>query len=108
MNSHSNHLERDKAILAIKHPEIKSREKLILFALNSYSNSNGTAFPKVDRLVEELRMKRETIFRGLSVLKETGLIKVSKMRGEGVRFHNQYDLKPLLNRAPNDTVKLED
>jgi DNA replication protein DnaD len=78
----------------MKNPNISIQAKGIYAYLCSYAGNKDTAFPSVKLITHELSMSKDTFYKYLNELKDTGYIEVSKERTKGRFSKNIYKLLP--------------
>lgn len=78
----------------MKDPNLNLQAKGIYAYLCSYAGNKDTAFPSVKLITHELNMSKDTFYKYLNELKETGYIEVFKERDEGKFSKNIYKLLP--------------
>lgn len=78
----------------MKDPNLSLQAKGIYAYLCSYAGNKDTAFPSVKLITHELNMSKDTFYKYLNELKETGYIEVFKERDEGKFSKNIYKLLP--------------
>ena len=78
----------------MKNPDISIQAKGLYSYLCSYAGNKDTAFPSVKLITYELSMSKDTFYKYLNELKDTGYIEILKERDEGKFSKNIYKLLP--------------
>ena len=79
----------------MKDKNVSIQAKAIYAYLCSYAGNKGTAFPSVGLITYELNIHKDTFYKYLKELKETGYIEVYKDRNSDGQFSkNIYKLIP--------------
>lgn len=84
------YFDRDKLIWGSC---LKSNEKLLLHALNSFVGADGRCFPKHNLLAEMTSLSRSSVIRVMKSLEESGVVQVEwRYRPDGSQSSNDYFL----------------
>lgn len=82
------YFDRDKLIW---NSPLKSNEKLMLHALNSFVGADGRCFPKHSRLMSMTSFARSTVIKVLGNLEKSGIICIdNRWREDGSQSTNDY------------------
>ena len=84
---------------------LPAQSKAIYAYLISFAGSNRTAWPSVSLMAYELGMGRDTFYKYMNVLKETGYIQVERQREVGRWVNNVYKINDSPCPDLPDTVK---
>ena len=63
--------------------ELSHRAKTVYMYLKDRSNADGTCWPSVRRIAEDLKLSRRTVQRALSDLEHHGFLERTSHQGEG-------------------------
>ena len=78
----------------MKDTDLSIQAKGLYSYLCSYAGNKDTAFPSVKLITYELNISKDTFYKYLNELKDTGYIEVLKERDEGKFSKNIYKLLP--------------
>ena len=82
--------------------------KAIYCYFSSYAGAGKIAFPRVSKIIDDLRISRPTYYTHFNPLKEFGYIKVEQTRKDGRKSHNIYTLMDIVPKPANARAKVSD
>ena len=89
-------------------PRIDIKAKAIYALLCSYAGTEETAFPSVDTIRRNLIISKDTYYKHMKQLKETGYIVVNSMPSEAGKFSkNIYTIVPCPNSSDTENPYTE-
>ena len=82
--------------------------KAIYCYFSSYAGAGKIAFPRVSKIIDDLRISRPTYYTHFNPLKEFGYIKVEQTRKDGRKSHNIYTLMDIVPKPANARDRTSD
>ena len=79
--------------------------KAIYCYFSSYAGAGKIAFPRVNKIIADLKISRNTYYAHFNPLVALGFIKVEQTRSSGKHSHNVYTLMDLIPKSSNDEYK---